>query len=69
MNPAYAKELGILIRKPDFGAQNIDGSYLDTFSRLFAPGQAGKGLILPGDLSGGRHQNGGGPGDAFPHPK
>ena len=69
MNPAYAKKLGILIRKTDVGAQKIDGSYLDTFSRLFAPGQAGKGLILPGDLSGGRHQNGGGPGDAFPHPQ
>ena len=26
-------------------------------------------MILPGDLSGGRHQNGRGSGDAFPHPQ
>ena len=55
MNPAYAKKLDILIRKTDVGAQKIDGSHLDTFGmghgRLFTPGQAGKGLILPGDFS------------------
>ena len=36
MNPAYAKKLGILVRKIDVGAQKIDGSYLDTFSMATA---------------------------------
>ena len=36
-------------------------------SEFFAPGQAGKGLIRPKDLFGGRHQNINNFGDAFPY--
>ena len=31
MSPAYAKKLGLQIRKTDVGAQKIDGSTLSTF--------------------------------------
>ena len=44
MNPAYAKKLGILVRKIDVGAQKIDGSYLDTF------GMATAGFLLQDKL-------------------
>ena len=36
MNPAYAKKVGILVRKTDVGAQKIDGSHLDTFGMVTA---------------------------------
>ena len=36
MNPAYAKKLGLLVRKTDVGAQNIDGSRLETFGMVIA---------------------------------
>ena len=36
MNPAYAKKLGLRIRKTDVGAQKIDGSSLDTFGMVIA---------------------------------
>ena len=31
MTPAYAKELGLQVRKTDVGSQKIDGSLLQTF--------------------------------------
>ena len=36
MNLAYAKKLGLQIRKTDINAQNIDGSSLDTFRIVIA---------------------------------
>ena len=36
MNPAYAKKLGLLVRKTDVGAQKIDGSRLETFGMELA---------------------------------
>ena len=34
INPAYAKKLGLWIRKTELGAQKIDGSSLDTFGMV-----------------------------------
>ena len=36
MYPTYATKLGLHARKIDLGAQNIDGSYLDTFEMVIA---------------------------------
>ena len=41
-------------------------SHYDGHDKFFAPRQAGKGLILPADLFGGRYQNEDNLGDAFP---
>ena len=34
MTPAYAKHLGLQVRKIDVGAQKIDGSWLRTFEMV-----------------------------------
>ena len=36
MTPAYAKKLGLRIRKTDVGAQKIDGSTLETYGMVIA---------------------------------
>ena len=36
MTPAYAKQLGLQVRKTDVGAQKIDGSSLRTFGMVIA---------------------------------
>ena len=51
MHPAYVKKLGF--KKND----GLRSKTFGTVIALFAPGQAEKDSILPGDLFGGRHQN------------
>ena len=36
MAPAYAKKLGLRVRKSDVGAQKIDGSTLETYGMVIA---------------------------------
>lgn len=36
MHPAYAKKLGLVVRKTDVGAQKIDGTTLETFGMVIA---------------------------------
>ena len=36
MSPAYAKKLGLQVRKTDVGAQKINGSTLETFGMVIA---------------------------------
>ena len=36
VHPAFAKELGLLIRPTDVGAQKIDGTTLDTYEMVVA---------------------------------
>lgn len=36
MHPAYAKKLGLVIRKTDVGVQKIDGTTLETFDMVIA---------------------------------
>ena len=46
IHPAYAARLGLPVRTTDVDAQEIDGNLRKGHSRVVAPGQAGKGLIL-----------------------
>lgn len=74
IQPAYAKKLGLTIRKTEVGAQKINGSPingspLETYGmvigRLPSPGQAKEVLFLPRNLLIGRYQHGSSPGNAL----
>ena len=60
MSPAYAKKLGLKIRKTNVEAQKIDGSALETFGMVIADFQvedkSGRPRFFQRNILGGRHQ-------------